>query len=144
VGKNNQTVLVAYEDGKTLLETAAKSIGDSLRKLGHDITVRKASDVLIPEILAASVYFLGAADKAPAGYEEIERVFKGISLQGRKAAFFVSSADGPAKYLKSIIEPTGLSVKGDPYLVPADVSGKKRPAKANGVSVGSWAAAVLD
>jgi hypothetical protein len=143
VGKNNQTVLVAYEDGKIQLETAAKSIGDSLRKLGHDITVRKASEVLIPEILAASMYFLGAGDNKPAGYDEIERVFKGISLHGRRAAFFVSSPDGPAKYLKSIIKPTGLSVKGDPFLVPSSVSGKKSPAKAGGSAVASWAASVL-
>ncbi len=140
-------MLILYEDGSHDLECVAKSIGDSLKGQNGEIVLKKASEVLIPDLLAASVYFMGAGNASPVGFGEIERIFRGIDLSGRRAGFFVSDLNGGAEYLKRIVRDTGLKVSKRVLSVSAKSCDDKRPEhdqKASRMAVESWAASIVE
>ena len=107
--KNQKTkVLVIVEDGRKPLEAIAKTIKSMLVDKAA-VKARSASEVAIPEILAADAYAFGVSDSASSSWAEIKRLLTGMNLAGRKAGFFVE-ADGAAAGLKAAFEPAELSV----------------------------------
>jgi hypothetical protein len=100
--------LVLFEEGKPENERTALAIAERLAADRFDVKVRAASAVSIPEILAAKLYFLGAESRDCPSYHEVARLFKGINLAGRKAAFFGS--DGAAvAWLRGLCSDTDVS-----------------------------------
>lgn len=109
--------LIVYEDGKPDLERSAMLIASSLSKASHEVRLRHASAVSIPEILAAKFYFFGAENAGSPSYAEVARVFLGINLAGRKAAYFGSSGDAVSS-LKTMAADTDLAVSGPDLVDP--------------------------
>lgn len=80
--------LIVWQDGRSELERMATHLGEKLSNEAREVVVRKASEVTIPELLAASSYLFGADEAASESYGEIARVLRGVNLAGRPAAFF--------------------------------------------------------
>jgi hypothetical protein len=140
-------MLILYEDGSHDLECVAKSICSSLKERGNVIVLKKASEVLIPDLLAASAFFLGVSSASPVGFGEIERVFRGINLSGRPAGFFVSDLNGGGEYLKKIVRDTGLVVSKRILAVSAkscEEPATGRNQNASRKAVESWAASIIE
>jgi len=100
--------LVLFEDGKPEIERLARTIAERLEEQGCEVSVASASSVGISELLAARLYFLGADAPASTAYAEVARLFKGVNLAGRKAAFFGSSGSTVA-WLRGICADTEVS-----------------------------------
>ena len=86
--------LVVWQDGHPELERMARTLGEKLEGMGIDPVVRMASEVSIPDMLAASSYLFGADEAGNLSYGEVARLLRGINLAGRPAAFF--GANGAA------------------------------------------------
>ncbi len=103
--------MVVYEDGVQSLEESAKLIASELSSRSHEVCLRAASSVSIPDILATKFYFFGAEHPNSPSYGEVARVFMGISLAGRTAAYFGASASALAS-LKKMAADTDLKTVG--------------------------------
>jgi hypothetical protein len=108
VAKQEAGVLVLFEDGKLEIEKQACAIAERLGELGRSVTVKSASSVGISEVLASGLYLFGVGDAGTASYSELGRLFKGMNLAGRKAAFFGSSGAAVA-WLRVLCSDTELS-----------------------------------
>jgi hypothetical protein len=109
--------LIIYEDGKPELERSAMLIASSLSAGKHEVRLRKASTVTIPEILAAKLFFLGAENAVGPSYAEVARVFKGMNLAGRKGAYFGSTVSAVAS-LKEMAQDTDIAAPGPDLVNP--------------------------
>jgi hypothetical protein len=105
------TALVVYEDGKPELERTARGISERLDSGSHEVKLRAASTVTIPEILAARLIILGAETPQHQSYAEIARVLSGINLAGRRAALFGPSGSAVA-WLREIVADAELKIAG--------------------------------
>lgn len=99
--------LIVYEDGKPELERCARLIAGGLPSATHEVRMRTASAVSIPDILASKLYFFGAEAEHSPSYAEVARVFSGINLAGRSAAYFGPSSSA-LKSLKEMAADTDL------------------------------------
>ena len=54
--------LIVWQDGRPELERTARQLGDKIAAMDREAVVKKASEVTIPEVLAASSYIFGADD----------------------------------------------------------------------------------
>lgn len=104
----NAPALVLFEDGRPEIERVAETIAERLADGGHEVAVRAASAVSVPEILRAGFFVFGAESVDSPSYAEVSRVFKGINLAGRKAAFFGASGAAVAR-LRSLCADTDVS-----------------------------------
>jgi hypothetical protein len=100
--------LVLFEDDKPEVERQARAIAERLEEQGREVSVSSASNVAISDLLAAGLYLFGAAAPAAPAYSELVRVFKGINLAGRKAAFFGSSGSAVA-WLRGVCADTEIT-----------------------------------
>ena len=116
---NESKALILYEDGKPDIERMARAIADRLEEQGRDATVKRASEVEISEILAASLYLFGADASGAPSFSELARVFNGANLAGRKVAFFGSSGAAVA-WLRGICADTELSVAHSDFIARPD------------------------
>jgi hypothetical protein len=123
--------LILFEDGKPEMEREARAIAERLDEQGRDASVKSASRVEISEILAASLYLLGADSSGSPAFAELARVFKGVNLAGRKVAFFGSSGAAVA-WLRGLCADTELSV------AHSDFIGRPEPA-----ALSAWLRGVL-
>jgi hypothetical protein len=103
--------LIVYEDGVSALEKSARSIADHLDPERHEVKLRPASEVTIPELLAGKLYFFGAATPEGPSFRELSRVLAGVNLAGRRALYFGSSQAAVA-WLKKMTADSELSAKG--------------------------------
>jgi hypothetical protein len=103
--------LIVYEDGKPDLEKSAKLIASGLPVESYEVRVRAASTVSIPDILASKFYFFGAEASRSPSYAEVARVFSGINLAGRSAAYFGPSREAVAS-LRKMAADTDLGSAG--------------------------------
>lgn len=124
---NDLPVLVLFEDGSAELERVALIIAESLRAQGREVRCGAASAVSIPDILASGLFVLGAEKPSSPSYAELARVFKGVNLAGRKAAFFGSSGAATA-WLRSICADTDL------FAATADLAARR----IEGAAIGTW------
>ena len=113
---NDKTkILLVCEDGNATLETAAGMIQSAITKK-HEVKLRPASAVSIQEVLAADC-FLFAVDEADSEvWKELRRLFKGINLAGRRAAF-LSSKPGKAEKLRDAFKDASLAAGYPDFLV---------------------------
>jgi hypothetical protein len=109
--------LIVYEDGKPELERSAMLIASSLSAASHEVKMRVASSVTIPEILAARLFFFGADSPKSPSYAELARLFGGINLGGRKAAYFGATGDAVSS-LKGMAADTDISASGPDLVNP--------------------------
>lgn len=109
--------LIVFEDGKPELERVAGLIAASLNADTHDVRVRAASLVTIPEVLASGFYLFGSSAAASPSYAEIARILKGINLAGRRAAYFGPS-DKALEAFKAMAADTGLRTAGPDLVDP--------------------------
>jgi hypothetical protein len=114
VNNDKTKVLLVCEDGQSSLEAAAGTIQSAINGT-HEVKLRLASEVSIQEVLAADCY-LFAVDKADSPvWKELKRLFKGINLAGRRAAFLTGNIRESA-ILRQAFKDAGLLVS-DPDLV---------------------------
>ena len=104
-------LLVVYEDAVGELESLAKDIKKSVGASAI-VKVRCATDVSIPEILAADAYIFGIGDSNAAVWTELRRVFEGVNLAGRNALMYCmpGSKPGTKETLLTWLKPTDISV----------------------------------
>jgi flavodoxin len=115
VATHEGKALVLFEDGKPEIEKLARVIAERLEDQGREVDVKRASEVGISELLAAGLYLLGADAPASAAYAELSRVFKGINLAGRRAAFFGSSGSAVA-WLRGLCVDTEVSAAHSDFI----------------------------
>jgi hypothetical protein len=115
VATHGTKALILFEDGKPEIERQARAIAERLEEQGREVTVKGASSVGISEILAAGLYLLGADSPASEAYAELARVFKGMNLVGRKAAFFGSSGAAVA-WLRGLCADTEVAVAHSDFI----------------------------
>lgn len=113
--------LIVYEDGVPALEKCARSIAEHLDPERHEVKLRPASELSIPELLAGKLYFFGASTPESPSYREVARVLTGVNLAGRRALFFGSSGAAVA-WLKKITADSELQARGSD-LVAAEPEG---------------------
>jgi hypothetical protein len=111
--------LVLFEDGKPDIERLARAIAERLEEQGCEVSVASAASVGISELLAAKLYLLGADSPVSPAYAEVARVFKGMNLAGRKAAFFGSSGATVA-WLRGICADTEVSAAHSDFVGRSD------------------------
>lgn len=115
--KNQKTkFLVIFEDGNETLEGTAKRLKTAVGAKAN-VKIRAATGVVIAEVLAADAYAFGVHDADAPHWAEFRRLFRGMNLAGRKAAFF-GTTDGMASLSKAFAD-AELSVvdashEGDP------------------------------
>jgi hypothetical protein len=107
--------LVLFEDGKPEIERQARAIAERLEDQCREVAVKPASSVEISEILAARLYLLGADSPASGAYAELARIFKGINLAGRRAAFFGSTGAAVA-WLRGLCVDTEVSAAHSDFI----------------------------
>jgi hypothetical protein len=115
VATNVSKALILFEDGKPEIEREARAIAERLEEQGRGAAVKGASEVAISEILAASLYLLGADAPFSPSYGELARILKGVNLAGRKVAFFGSSGAAVA-WLRGLCADTELAVAHSDFL----------------------------
>ncbi len=75
-----------------------ETVGRALEQMKVALIVKSAADATIADVTAADIVVLGAqkvaSTDAPAEYNDLLRIFKGITLAGRTAGFF---SMGPEK-----------------------------------------------
>lgn len=103
--------LVVYEDGRPELERTARGISERLDSGSHEVKLRAASLVTIPEVLAANLLILGAETPQNPSYAELARLLAGVNLAGRRAAFFGPSGAAVA-WLRGIVADAELKTAG--------------------------------
>ncbi len=109
--------LIVYEDGRPELERTARAIAERLDTSVYEVRLRSASAVTIPELLASSLYLLGADNPKNPAYAEIARVVAGMNLAGRKAAYFGATGAAVA-WLKEMVADSELSPAGADLVGP--------------------------
>jgi hypothetical protein len=109
VAAQGRKILVLFEDGKPEIERQARAISERLLEQGRDVALSSASGVSVSDLLAAGFYLLGADAPSSSAYAELARIFKGLNLAGRKAAFFGSSGATVA-WLRGICADTEITV----------------------------------
>jgi hypothetical protein len=87
VNNDKTKILLVCEDGQPSLDAAAGTIQSAI-KGSHEVKLRLASEVSIQEVLAADCYLFGVGKADSQAWTELRRLFKGINLAGRQAAFF--------------------------------------------------------
>jgi len=122
VEKRKKHVLVVYEDGHEDISSFAKAVKDGL-SVRVSVQLRPASELSIPEILAADAYVFGLADSSSPFWLETKRVLQGINLAGRHGALFFKAA-GDAKAFKQqcAASELGFPVKDQQLSASADAS----------------------
>jgi hypothetical protein len=114
--KNDKTkILLVCEDGQSALDAAAGTIQSAING-SHEVKLRLASEVSIQEVLAADCYLFGVGKADSAAWTELRRLFKGINLAGRQAAFFAGDAR-ESTTLREAFKDAGLSVSDPDLLV---------------------------
>jgi hypothetical protein len=131
VATHKSKTLILFEDGKPEMEREARAVAERLEEQGRDATVKGASSVEISEILAASLFLLGADAPLSPSFAELARIFKGVNLAGRKIAFFGSSGAAVA-WLR------GLCVDTEVTVAHSDFIGRPEPA-----ALSAWLKGVL-
>jgi hypothetical protein len=129
--KSDNSTLVLFEDGQAEIEREARAIAERLEEQGRGAAVKAASSVEISEILAASLYILGAGAAGAPCFAELARIFKGMNLAGRRVAFFGSSGAAIA-WLR------GLCADTEATVAHSDFTGRPEPA-----ALSAWLKGVL-
>ena len=112
-----RNTLIVFEDGKPELERIARSAAERLDPETHEVRLRAASSVTIPEMLAAEIYLLGTDAPNSDAYEEMARFLAGVNLAGRRAAFFGSSGAAVA-WLRGICSDSEVAFFGTDFVQP--------------------------
>ena len=104
--------LIVYEDTAEDLARTARDLGKIAETAGASVRVRSASSVTISEVLAARLYVIGARTPDSPSYADLRRLFRGINLAGRRAAFFLSQGSKGIEDLKASLKDTDVSLSG--------------------------------
>ncbi len=110
VKKTSRKTLIVYEDGAADLEGAARSMFREAEKAGMPVRMSSASAVKTAEVLLADFFVFGAKDSDVGAYSELKRMFRGLNLAGRKAAFFHAKGSRGVDALKSSLKDTEISL----------------------------------
>jgi len=132
VTEHSKRALIVFEDGKPENERTARAIAERLVDAGLEARVASAAEAVVPDILAAEIYFFGAESPAAPSYGDLALAFKGLNLAGRRAAYFGGSGAAVA-WLKTMCEDTEVTA------ALADLVGR-RPEPA---AVSAWLKGVL-
>lgn len=125
--------LIVYEDSEEDLAKTARDMERLAASAGAAVRLRAASSVTVSEILASSLFVFGARAPDSPSYAELRRLFRGINLAGRRAAFFGSPGSKGVESLKRSLEDTDISLSGQ------DLDVASGPA-----AVTAWFTAALD
>ncbi|OHD80517.1 MAG: hypothetical protein A3J97_09770 [Spirochaetes bacterium RIFOXYC1_FULL_54_7] len=113
---NDKTkILLVCEDGQPSLNAVAGTMQSAING-SHEVKLRLASEVSIQEVLAADCYLFGVGKADSAAWTELRRLFRGINLAGRQAAFFAGDIRESA-LLRDAFKDAGLVVSDPDLLV---------------------------
>ncbi len=104
--------LIVYEDTAEDLAQAARDMAKQAEAAGIPVRMRTASSVTVSEVLASRLFVLGARTPDSPSYAELRRLFRGINLAGRRAAFFRSPGSRGVEGLKASLKDTDVSLSG--------------------------------
>lgn len=125
--------LIVYEDNAPDLAAAAKCLLKAAEDFGAPAKMKSASAVTVDEVLAAKlIVFGGNAKNAPA-YAELSRIFKGMNLAGRRAAFFLTPGSKAAEGLRDSLKDTDVSCSTPDLYIDSDSA-----------ALASWLRAAID
>lgn len=125
--------LIVYEDSEEDLAKAARDMERLAASAGAAVRLRAASSVTVSEVLASRLFVFGAREADSPSYAELRRLFRGINLAGRRAAFFGSPGSKGVESLKRSLKNTDISLSGQ------DLDVASGPA-----AVTAWFTAALD
>jgi hypothetical protein len=99
-----------------------ESVGRALEQMKVALTIKTAADATIADVTAADIVVFGAqkiaSTETPAEYNDLLRIFKGITLAGRTAAFFSMGPEKATTRLRKALKDTEVSqVEEDPLFV---------------------------
>ena len=118
--KNN--ALIFYENGQKNLELIANNLKLLLSESGFKIKSLETSKIGIPDILASDVLIIGtSADNSPY-FSELQRIFSGINLAGRKALLFTDKQAKNAKYLRDMLADSEIQIYSEIYCPGTNIS----------------------
>jgi len=100
--------LIVYEDNVADLAQAAKAMIQIAKASGVSAQLSSASSVTIAQTLAANLLVFGAKSPESTAYSELRRLFMGINLAGRKAAFFHAHDPKGVEVLKASLKDTDI------------------------------------
>jgi hypothetical protein len=125
--------LIIYEDKVSDLAKAAEDLNRLAEGAGVSVRVRTASSVTVAEVLAADLLLIGAKTQEASSYSELRRLFRGINLAGRRAAFFRPRETAGVESMKRSMNDTDITF----YVPDLDInSSSEAPA--------AWIKAVMD
>lgn len=104
--------LIVYEDTQEDLAQAARDMERLAQSSGAAVRLRAASAVTVSEVLASRLYVFGARAPESPFYAELRRLFQGINLAGRRAAFFGSPGSEGVATLKASLKDTDIAFSG--------------------------------
>ncbi len=125
--------LIVYEDAAEDLAQAARDMERLAQSAGAAVRLRAASAVTVSEVLASRLYVFGARTPDAPSYAELRRLFRGINLAGRRAAFFRSPDSDGIQGLKNSLKDTDISLHGQDLDVAS-----------GSAAVAAWFKAALD
>jgi hypothetical protein len=115
VNNDKTKILLVCEDAQPTLDAAAGTIQNAINP-SHEIKRRLASEVSIQEVLAADCYLFGVTKADSHAWKELRRVFQGINLAGRRAAYFTGDRSEAALLRKAFRDAELDAYEQDLYL----------------------------
>ncbi|HRY81483.1 MAG TPA: hypothetical protein P5117_09125 [Spirochaetia bacterium] len=104
--------LIVYEDAREDLAQAARDMERLAEAAGAAVRLRTASTVTVSEVLASRLFVFGAHAPDSPSYAELRRLFRGINLAGRRAAFFGPPGSKGVAALKASLKDSDISLTG--------------------------------
>jgi hypothetical protein len=107
-------------------ESTGKLAGEIAAALADSsVTVLKAADFTVTELLPADLCFFGAEQPNPASFAALEKLLLHINLAGRSGGLFTAGPPKTAAYLRRIVHDSELRLSAEPF-----VAGKSGTVKA--------------
>jgi flavodoxin len=108
---------------------AAEEISSALDAARFSVTIKKAAESVISDITGADVILFGLqktdSSDVPAEFREYARIFKGINLAGRTAAFFTFGQEKAASAMRKSLKSSDISL-AEPELTLTDISASRQ------------------
>jgi len=106
---HQKKILIVYEDDNKELASLAQAVDKHLRS-AHNVKLRTAGGVTIPELLAADRYAFLFANVQAACWSELRRISRGINLADRQACLASQAGTSAARDFSALLNDSELAV----------------------------------
>jgi flavodoxin len=118
-------VSILFAPDSTENRKAVEEIASALDAAHCAVTLKKAAESIISDVTGADVILFGVqktdSSEVQEEFREFARIFKGINLAGKTAAFFTFSQDKAASALRKCLKSSDISL-ADPEITLAEKS----------------------